>query len=129
MADAGLTAKGRGGECGGMPAQSWRVAPLGEAEAEADRPEAGTAHTHDATPTHAVLLGCRALPRPSILGNAHFGATPIDSSLTSPVRPSSSKHACAAADAAAAGVPIHTGHCHANAKVAVALNMRGWKNS
>ena len=71
------------------------------------------------------------LPGPSILGNAHFGATPIDSSLTSPVRPSSSKHACAAADAAAAaaGVPIHTGHCHANAKVAVALNMRGWKNS
>ena len=93
MADAGLTAKGRGGECGGMPAQSWRVAPLGEAEAEADRPEAGTAHTHDATPTHAVLLGCRALPRPSILGNAHFGATSIDSSLPSPVRPSSSSMA------------------------------------
>jgi hypothetical protein len=72
-----------------MPAQSWRVArrpSLGRpGQAEAG-PQATLSHTHDATPTHAVLLSARpqlglglAPPPPSTLGNAHFGATSIDS--------------------------------------------------
>jgi hypothetical protein len=50
---------GRGGECGGMPVQSWRVAPLGEGARNV--PAVAAAHKHDdATPTHVALLGGRA---------------------------------------------------------------------
>lgn len=70
--------RGRGGECGGMPAQSW----CGVSRLWGVAP-----HAHDATPAHAVLLCAEP---PSILGNAHFGATPIDSARLRAVRPSSS---------------------------------------
>lgn len=75
MADDWLAGMAGGGECGGMPAQSWCVAPLGSS-----RP----------TGAHAVLL-CKEFfsgpgPGPVVYLDDHFDATSIDSAPLRSVR-------------------------------------------
>jgi hypothetical protein len=76
MADDWLAGMAGGGECGGMPAQSWCVAPLGRLAPQAHMPFCSARSSFRAP-----------APAPSsILGNDHFDATSIDSAPLRSVR-------------------------------------------